>query len=429
MSIAKFVKDGFVNILSGLGGEKDPRGKTYFVPGMRTTQQFANDFYTYNGLAGLVVDVPIDDATRKWRELIIEDTELKQKYEETLDAYDLKTKVNQATKWAMVFGGAAIIIVLKDEDPAEPLDISKVRKDSLKNLIVLDRYNIFPETIANTDILSDNFGEPDYYTVTRGGAKIHHSRIVKFPGVATTLYELEIEQFWGSSLYNRLREPIENSQTTSDAIATLIQESNVDVYKIKDLNDLVAQGQDDLVVKRLQLAHKMKSIINGIALDAEDDYDKKSNTFASLADIDDRGIQKVAGLSGIPVTKLLGISPGGMNATGISDMRNYYDKVSGLQENYLRPRLDILDAVIMASEYGSYEPVKFKFLPLQQLSEGEQADVDLKNSQRDQAYSDLGVIDTTDILTQLANNGTYVSIDQNRVLEEEESLNLEDFEE
>jgi uncharacterized protein len=38
----------------------------------------------------------------------------------------------------------------------------------------------------------------------------------------------------------------------------------------------------------------------------------------------------VSGAADIPVTRLLGQSPAGMNATGTSDMKNYHDRIQSI---------------------------------------------------------------------------------------------------
>lgn len=412
--------DGFKNILKGLGGVKDARQSRQYHQGMIVTQQTADDLYSYNWLASKVVDIPIDDATREWRNLLISDPEQKKEVEEIFKEFDVKGKFNRASKWARVFGGAVIIMVV-DGDQSEPIDIENIKEGSLQNLLVLDRYNITSGPV-DQDITSKNFGQPEFYSIVRKGQQIHHTRVIKFIGQQPTIYQAEQNNFWGLSLFTKLWEPIGDSQETSNSIATLIYESNIDVYKIKGFNELVA-ANDELAVKRLKIIHEMKSIVNGIALDGEDDYEKKSNSFANLHEIDDRFIQKVAGAAEIPVTRLLGVSPAGQNATGESDMRNYYDSVSSIQENYFRPKLDIIDQVILGSA-GHTEEFLYVFNPLQQLTESQQAEVDLKNAQRDQVYLDNGIVEESDIRLQLAANGTYVSLDQARI---DEFIQSEEF--
>lgn len=427
MSKLKIIKDGFKNILKGLGTDKDPRLSTTFVRSMLVNQQIANDLYVYNWIAAKGVDIPIDDATRKWRSLLIPDVDKKKEIEDIMIEFEVKEKISIASKWARVFGGAVIVVIIDGEDPDEPMDIDNIKKGSLKNFIVLDRYNIFPDQI-DRNILSENFGTPEYYTVIRQGLKIHHSRVIRFDGDLSTILEAERNNFWGRSIFTKTFDAIADSGTMTQAIGNLVSEASIDVYKINELNAMVAGGNDDLVVARLKIMNQMKSVVNGAVLDAEDDYEKKATTFTTLPEIDDRYMQKVAGSFDIPLTRFLGISPSGLNATGSADLLNYYDNVSSIQENYFRPKLDIIDSIVMASSFGSDEVFEYDFHPLQQLSETEQADVDLKNQQRDIAYIDAGVIMESDVLAELAENGTYVAINENRVKEMKASEEL-DFEE
>jgi phage-related protein (TIGR01555 family) len=419
----KILSDGFKNVLKGLGGSRDPRGYNEFQMGTRITQSVANNLYVYNWLAGKIVDIPIDDATRKWRTLLISDADEKEEIENLMKEFDVKGTVNLASKWARVFGGAVIIAIIDGQDQEEPLIVEQIRPGTLKNFIVLDRYNIYPSQIER-DILSSNFGNPEFYTVSRSGQPIHHTRLYKVQGDMTTLLELEQQNYWGNSIFTALWDPISDSQVVSQSISDLVFEANVDVYRVNGLNALIAEGDDDLVIKRLKLAHEMKGVINGIALDKEDEYDKKNNSFEKLPEIDDRFIQKVSGASNIPVTRLLGISPAGQNATGESDMLNYYDFIQSLQENDLRPIIDWMDSIVMASSKQQNKEFEYEFKPLKQMTESEQATVDYQLAQRDQIYLDQDIIDPSDVVANLAERGTYVSIDENRVEEEKELAEL-----
>lgn len=421
--------DGFENVLKGIGGDKDPRQYNDFVVGRYITQRLANDLYTYNWLAAAVIDAPIDDATSKWRALLIPNADEKLEVETAMDRFGVKNKIAQALKWERTFGGAAIILVIDGEDPRLPLNIDNIRPGSLKNLIVLDRYNLYND-VVNRDILSENFGKPEWFTVVRNGQLIHYTRIIKFDGIVSSIWEFERQNFWGNSILTRLWEVISDSQITSANINRLVFESNVDVYKIAGLNALLAEGTkegDQLAIKRLKIAHSMKSDIQGIALDGEDDYEKKQNVFTELPHIDDRNMQKVAGAARIPVTRLLGISPGGMNATGESDMRNYYDSITVLQENKIDPVLIILDHVISQSEgINSFD---YKWKPLEVPSEADQADIDTKNASRDEIYLNNQIIMPSDVAAELLENGTYSGITPERVedmVEEEKEIDFGD---
>ena len=97
----------------------------------------------------------------------------------------------------------------------------------------------------------------------------------------------------------------------------------------------------------------------------EDTIQNTQYTFTGLKDVYDSMCLDVSGASRIPVTKLFGRSPAGMNATGESDLKNYYDYVDSLREGTLRPILERLLPVILLSSIG-YVPddLDVQFPPL-----------------------------------------------------------------
>ena len=405
--------DGFVNLFKGLGGKKDVTKYANFISGVRINQPLANALYTYSWLCAKLVDIKVDDATRKWRSLLIEDIDKKAELEKAYDDWGVRQKIVQACKWSRVFGGAAIVVVLND-DPTKPMNPESIKKNSLLNLVVLDKYNIFAEA-PNRNILDRNFGQPDFYRIVRSGTLIHHSRVIRFDGIIPTMQEWEQENYWGLSILTRLFDPISAAEEVISLIRNLVYEAKIDVYKISGLNELIAAGEEELARKRIEFAQQSKSILNGIALDKEDDYDQKSQQFANLQEVDDRFAYKVCGAGDVPFTRVYGRSPGGLNATGDSDLINYYDTVQSYQES-IASKLDILDK-IMLQNLGYEGDWGWEWNPIKQLTELEQSTLSKTNADRDKIYVDMGVIETTDILKELENKGTYCSLDKERVEE------------
>lgn len=88
-------------------------------------------------------------------------------------------------------------------------------------------------------------------------------------------------------------------------------------------------------------------------------------TFTGLQEIYDSMCLDLAGASRIPVTKLFGRAPAGLNATGESDLQNYYDYVDTLRESKLRPILEKLLPIIAMSVWGGVpEELEIQFPPL-----------------------------------------------------------------
>ena len=117
-------------------------------------------------------------------------------------------------------------------------------------------------------------------------------------------------------------------------------------------------------------------------------------TFTGLPEVYDRVMMDVAGAARTPVTKLFGRSPAGMNATGESDMNNYYDYIDGLWENQLRPILERLLPIMALSAWGVVpDDLDIDFPPLQTPNSSEVADIADKKTQAVLAVYQSDLID------------------------------------
>ena len=82
----------------------------------------------------------------------------------------------------------------------------------------------------------------------------------------------------------------------------------------------------------------------------------------------------ISGACEIPVTKLFGRSPAGMNATGESDLSNYYEMIARRQESILRPIYDKLFPILFLSVCGFIpDDLDYDFNPLRIPSEEEKS--------------------------------------------------------
>jgi hypothetical protein len=100
-----------------------------------------------------------------------------------------------------------------------------------------------------------------------------------------------------------------------------------------------------------------------------------------------------SGAADIPATRLLGQTPGGLQSTGQSDIRNYYDRISAGQNLEVRPALSRLDEILIRSALGSRpDAVQYTWAPLWQMTEVEKADVFAKKAKGTKDIADTGLI-------------------------------------
>lgn len=421
--------DDFTNFVKGIGTSKDARTHTGFSRGIRISQALANELYVTNAICQNVVNFPIEDAIQNWRTLLIDDSEEKKEVTDSMKLFDVRGKLEQGLKWMRVFGGAVIIPFIFGDNPSTPLDISKIRPGSLRNLVVLDRYRLTVDRV-DPDPFSDNFEKPEFYTILTNSIsttsiRIHHSRVIRLDVRTSTFYESVTENYWGSSIFNTLWNSIAASQNTIQSIENLVYESNIDVFKFDGFNESIKRNSSEAATAKVNIVQEMKSVLNGFVIDMKDSYEKKSNNFSTLPEIYDRFMYNVAGASGIPITRLWGREPAGMSATGDGDEKIYKQLLVRIQENQMRPALDKLDPIILASTVGQGKDFEYIFNPIQPASQAEQLEASLKQSQIDDTYMNMGAIEVLDVQTQLAEAGTYVSMNASRIQKEvDESDNL-----
>ena len=87
-------------------------------------------------------------------------------------------------------------------------------------------------------------------------------------------------------------------------------------------------------------------------LSRDDQLENHPYSFSGLSDIYEAFMMDMAGAAEIPATKLFGRSQQGFNTNGESDLKNYAEMISGLQERMLRPALEKLLPVMAVSCWG-----------------------------------------------------------------------------
>ena len=111
-------------------------------------------------------------------------------------------------------------------------------------------------------------------------------------------------------------------------------------------------------------------------MDSQDGLETHQYTFGGLADCYQQFIMDISGAAEIPVTRLFGRSLSGLNATGESDLQNYYDMIAEKQESYLRPILNKVLPPFIISTLGSLpDDFDFEFDPVAEPSDKERADL------------------------------------------------------
>ncbi len=408
MGLAKAIGDSLRNLVANLGTDRDKAaGSFYCIPQLRDDQ--ALNAYRGAWLARKIVDIPANDACRRWRSWNADAAETS-KLEAEEKRLGLKQKTLDAMKKARLFGGAAIYIGTGDSNPAEELKPERIAAGGIVQLTVLTKRVLTPGEIE-TDPESLQYGKPRSYKLTsqnRGEVEIHPSRLVVFTGRPHPDPELAAgaEAGWGDSILLSVMDALKHADATVANVASLVFEAKIDVIRIPGFMAGLAENSayEQQILNRLTLAATAKGINGALLLDKEEEYEAKSASFAQLPEIIDRFLQIVSGAADIPVTRLLGQSPAGLNSTGEGDIRNYYDHIQAVQELEVQPALAVLDECLIRSALGTRPPELFyDWRPLWQSTGKERADIGKTTADTIVAIDKTGLI-PDEVMSKVAMN-------------------------
>ena len=277
----------------------------------------------------------------------------------------------------------------QEENLNEPLDLDDVMPDSYKGLLVLDRWSgISPTEELVTDPGDPEYGLPKTYLITSDvlpqGIRVDHTRILRFTGRQLPYLEELAENYWGASELEHVIDELKKRDNVSWNIAMLTFMASLRVMKLDGMGQLLAMGNTKAQEALYTTVQAMNALMNNNSiqiLGENDSYETHQYTFGGIGETYDRFMMDLAGAAETPVTKLFGRSPAGMNATGESDLQNYYDAIEEKQENELRPILDKLLPIIMMSTLGGVpDDFDYEFNPVRRPPATEMADLASKNT-------------------------------------------------
>lgn len=369
--------------------------------------------YQYNGLFSKIIDRPAEEALKHGMEYNVSDADLREFLDDALDRLDWEEKAVTAIRWARLFGGSIIVMLLDDggglEEPVNWQDVRSV-----------EELRVYERAIVQPDPDTYRTGKAEYFDVssTYGGTfRVHRSRCLVFKNGSLPEYGAAQQYYyWGLPEYIRIHKDLSRALKTHTNAANMIEKSVQPVYKQRGLQSMLAgPNGDEMELKRLQVLDASRGIMNTIAVDMEgEDYDFKTFQMTGAKEILESTCNLLSAVTCIPQTILFGRSPAGENATGESDLENYYNFVEGIQKRMLKKNIrTLIKAIVQAGVYdGSIENpgnIKPTFKPLWSLSETEKATVELTKAQRAQVaaqtaqlYIDMQAIQPDEVRQALA---------------------------
>lgn len=292
---------------------------------LSNNRDLLGQMYVEIGIVQTLIDQPVDDAYAEIPQIIssqLSEDDCKEVIQ-YIQENNWFEKFKQALKWGRLFGGAGLFINV-NQNPESELRLDLIKQGDKVDLYPCDRWELNFQ--ARGDINAQNLNDPQGNSKTPYnlyGEAIHYSRVLKIKGKeAPSLNRLQL-MGWGMSEVERLIRSLNGYLKNQDLIFELLDEAKLDVYKIDGFNDALGQtGGTDKITKQIALSNSVKSYLNALVLDKEDEYDQKQMSFSGLPEMNKQNKENIASDLRMPITKLFGISSAGFNS-GEDDIENY----------------------------------------------------------------------------------------------------------
>lgn len=370
--------DSWENEVTGFGTRDDKTSYTRFMGGLLLSQQELSNIYHGDDLAARMVDVVPDEMLREGFVVETGDQGLNAAIADKLEALQADASYADGLRWGRLYGEGAILIGADDGRRAsQPLIPERAR--DINYLHVIDGRYYWPYTYYR-EAGHPKLGQPETYGVMppnnsgQPHAIVHETRLVRFGGAPTGTQEREINLSRDYSVLQRAYEPLRSFNTGWKAVEILLTDGHQSVFKMQGLAEMIGSEGEALAQARLKVINLYRSVLRAIVVDAGDkesgvgaeDFSRNSVSFSDIPKTLDSFMLRLAAAVQIPVTILMGQSPAGMNATGESDFRWFYDRIRSEQTRKLSPKIRRLIKLLLATKAWSQNPktLAIKFPPL-----------------------------------------------------------------
>lgn len=393
-----------------------------FRSGMGVSPQFmgygALQNIAQNGLIRACVETVADDMTRAWIELKREGTAAQTSEENDLltDLAHAQTSLNlqkvfhEAAELVGYEGGAFIFIDTGANSEAleTPLHIgsysAELRPERRLLLTVVDPVNVAPGDYDSVSPLSPHYFRPRWWWVQ--GQRVHASRLIRLVANEVPVLLRPAYNFLGIPQAQILWDYVLHFQECRAAEARLLTKFSLTVFKSQMSDVLFAAGGTAQLDARIRFMIQNMNNDGVLMVDKEtEDVVKIETPLSGVTDIVRQSLEILAALNRTPAVKLLGISPAGFNATGESDIRNYYDHITSQQEKVLRAGIQTVLDCVQLHLRGKIDPsLTFDFAPLGEEDRAARATMQKTKADTIAVYLDRDVISPEEARKALADD-------------------------
>lgn len=413
--------------------------------GMLQTPQFmgygALQSLAQNALIRSCVSTVANDMTRKWvtiqRNGSADETEQDTVADLTTAMEDMRVQDTfaEAVELAGYEGGAFVFIDTGQQDLTIPLTVSamsaELQQGRTLRFTVIDPVNCTPGAYNAYDPLQPNYFKPSRWWVL--GREVDASRLLRFSWNEVPVLLKPSYNFFGVPQAQLLWDYVMHFQECRASVNRLLSKFSMTVVKTALFDSLGQLGPEQANTLDTRIKYMLQHMSNdgAIVVDKEsEDIVKLDSALSGVTDITRQALEFLAAVNRTPAVKLLGISPSGFNATGDSDIRNYYDHIATMQQKVLAaPLRTVLDCLQLHTFGRIDKQLTFQFAQLSEDDKRAQAEIRKMAADTSAVYLDRGILSQEEARQALADNADsgYSNINVEELPEMPDALIKEDM--
>ena len=354
-------------------------------------------------------EVVADDLTRAWG--CVKTTgstapDKLEKLEAEILRLDAKAIVRQSVIHNEAYGGSHIFFKFKDDTVKRetPIVLRKysIPKNSFEGLRVVEPYWVTPNNYNSIDPTAADFYKPTTWWML--GVQVHASRLYTIVPRPVGDMLKPTYSFRGLSMTQLTMPYVDNWLRTRQSVSDTVKQFSI-TGVMTDLQSQLGPGAQQDLVNRAELFNRMRDNRNIAFLDkATEEFFQLNTPLSGLDALQAQSQEQMSSISRIPLVKLLGITPTGLNASSEGEFRVYYDTIRGYQANCYTALMVQILRVAQLSLFGEIDDsVTWEWAPLQELTALENAE-----RQKIQAETAATLIEATvvtpEIVAEVLNN-------------------------
>ena len=335
-----------------------------------------------------------------------------------LAKYKVMEVLREVVEHDCLFGRATIYIDTGDAENSDemgtPLILShhKITKYKLRRFVAMEPYWSYPSDYNSIDPLHKDFYQVSSWWVNK--RRVHRTRLLSLVGREVPDILKPSYMFGGMSLSQMVKPYVDNWLRTRENVSDMIESFSTMVFST-DISATLNGGDGSDIRDRVNLYNLYRN--NRGCFVVNKDTETLTNVSSPLGTLDRLQAQSqehLASVSGIPLIKLLGVTPSGLNASSEGEIQSWYDTVEAYRSHLLLSALMNMLDIIQLSETGVIDPsIKVSFHSLEESSDNEKAALRKADGDTANNYIESGVITPEEERARLATEegGVYNGLD------------------